>query len=168
MSRLIQELEKIECEYSELYDMSRYTTMRLGGTVDLLISPRTSAQLTQVLGILSELDIEWVTLGGGSNVILPEHLGRVVLSTKRIKRFEILEGCVVELEAGAMLSSVMNATIQADLTGFEFTAGIPGTAGGAVVMNAIVGESMRKVPSLSSASTTMYSPFPSLAFEPKL
>lgn len=144
MERAIAELEKLGCGYEAGYPMSRYTTMRIGGTADLVVFPGTPAQLTGALDMLSGLGIEWIALGGGSNVILPEHMHKAVVSTKRVKGFEILEGGAVEMEAGAMLSAAMNTSIQAELTGLEFAAGIPGTAGGAVVMNAGANEGEMK------------------------
>ncbi len=87
--------------------------------------------------MLFSSNIPWVVLGEGSNTIVyDEGISGVVLSTKKLKKIEIIEGTKVLAESGAILGTILNNTIKAGLTGFEFAAGIPGTVGGGIFMNA--------------------------------
>lgn len=136
MKGIIGELEKIGCPHWRGFPMKRYTTMRLGGAAELIIYPRDSRELVTVLNLLRQREVEWTALGGGSNVIIGPRLGGVVVSTKRLKGMRLYEGGRVEMEAGAILGQVLRKCLKDGLIGLEFAAGIPGTVGGAVVMNA--------------------------------
>lgn len=137
MSRIVKELDKIGCEYVSRFPMSRYTSMRVGGNVDLIVYPKNQLELIKVFNMLYSLDLDWTVLGGGSNTIISdEGINGVLVSTRRMRDIQILENGKVLAEAGAVLGTILNNTIRAGLSGFEFAAGIPGTVGGGVVMNA--------------------------------
>jgi UDP-N-acetylmuramate dehydrogenase len=138
MSRIIiEELDKIGCEYLERFPMKRYTSMRVGGAADLIVYPKNCRELIKVLNMLSSLDFPWMVLGGGSNTIIDDDgIKGIIVSTKKMRSIKILKNGKVLAEAGAVLGSILNDTIRAELTGFEFAAGIPGTVGGGVFMNA--------------------------------
>jgi UDP-N-acetylmuramate dehydrogenase len=87
--------------------------------------------------LLSSSNVPWVVLGEGSNTIVYDKgISGVVISTKKLKKIEIIDGTKVLAESGAILGTILNKTIKAGLTGFEFAAGIPGTVGGGIFMNA--------------------------------
>lgn len=137
MNRIEKELEKIGCEYKSLFSMSRYTSMRVGGLADLVVYPRSHLELMIVLNLLTSLNFPWTVLGGGSNTIIDDSgIKGVVVSTKKMREIKILGSGKIVAEAGAVLGSVLNKSIRAELSGFEFAAGIPGTVGGGVFMNA--------------------------------
>ncbi len=137
MSRIVKELDKIGCEYVSRFPMSRYTSMRVGGNVDLIVYPKNQLELIKVFNMLYSLDLDWTVLGGGSNTIISdEGINGVLVSTRRMRDIQILENGKVLAEAGAVLGTILNNTLRAGLSGFEFAAGIPGTVGGGVVMNA--------------------------------
>lgn len=136
MLRIKSALEKHGFMLSAGLPMNRYTTMRIGPEAELVVFPRSSEELVEVLKILNDLEAKWMVLGGGSNVIIGSKLDGVVISTKRMKKVLFEEGAGVMVEAGAVLGQVIKMCLCADLIGLEFAAGIPGTMGGGVVMNA--------------------------------
>lgn len=136
MNRVIRELDKIGCEYYRKYSMKRFTSLRVGGPADLIVYPRVLDELLKILNVLSSYDMKSIVLGGGSNTIIADAGFRgVVIGTKKLRKISLLDGGVFA-ETGAVMGTILNTTIQAGLTGFEFAAGIPGTVGGGVFMNA--------------------------------
>ncbi len=137
MKGLLTELDNLGCEYIENYSMKRFTSLRVGGEADLLVSPQNYTGFLRILNILSSLDLRWVVLGGGSYTIVDDSgLRGVVIVTKKLRNIEILKDGIVLAESGAVLGTILKNTIDAGLTGFEFAAGIPGTVGGGIFMNA--------------------------------
>ena len=131
------EIENIGCTTIPQYPMKKYTWLRVGGLADLVVQPNNSSEFLEVLNLLSSSNIPWVVLGEGSNTIVYDKgISGVVISTKKLKRIEIIDGTKVLAESGAILGTILNKTIKAGLTGFEFAAGIPGTVGGGIFMNA--------------------------------
>lgn len=137
MKDLISQIENIGCKISPNYPMSKYTWLRVGGEADMVVEPGTLAEFIELLALLSSTKTPWVVLGEGSNTIVYDQgISGVVISTKKLKKLEIVDGTKVIAEAGVILGTVLNKTIKAGLTGFEFAAGIPGTVGGGIFMNA--------------------------------
>ncbi|GIW46636.1 MAG: UDP-N-acetylenolpyruvoylglucosamine reductase [Deltaproteobacteria bacterium] len=137
MKKVIEELKRLGCYYLQNFPMDRYTSLRVGGVADLIVYPRNHLQFVQVLNLLSSVAVPWMVLGGGSNTLVhDEGIQGVVVSTKMMRGIEVLDDGVVVAEAGAVLGSILNMSIRAGLSGFEFAAGIPGTVGGGVFMNA--------------------------------
>lgn len=119
------------------FPMKNYTSIKVGGSARFVIYPKSIEELTLVLNKLYNSKIKFAVLGAGSNTIVPdEGLDKIVISTKKLKKVHFQDDCTVEAECGAMLSSIMNNAIKKGLCGFEFAAGIPGTVGGGVYMNA--------------------------------
>ncbi|MCH7517826.1 MAG: UDP-N-acetylmuramate dehydrogenase [Candidatus Dadabacteria bacterium] len=137
MNDLIMEIETIGCTVSCLYPMKKYTWLRVGGLADLVVQPNNSGEFLELLNLLSSSNVPWVVLGEGSNTIVYDKgISGVVISTKKLKKIEIIDRTKVLAESGAILGTILNKTIKAGLTGFEFAAGIPGTVGGGIFMNA--------------------------------
>ena len=118
------------------YPMKNYLYIKVGGEAKRLAYPRSMRAFVDLLE-RAEGEGEKVTvLGAGSNTIITDQgIDGTVISTKRLRAVSI-KGNRVEAQCGAMLSSIMNGTVKLGLTGFEFAAGIPGTVGGSVYMNA--------------------------------
>jgi len=134
---LIMEIETIGCTVTCLYPMKKYTWLRVGGLADLVVQPNNSGEFLELLNLLSSSKIPWVVLGEGSNTIVYDKgISGVVISTKKLKKIEIIDRTKVLAESGAILGTILNKTIKAGLVGFEFAAGIPGTVGGGIFMNA--------------------------------
>ncbi|MGB2692576.1 MAG: UDP-N-acetylmuramate dehydrogenase [Thermodesulfobacteriota bacterium] len=137
MKDLIAQIENIGCNVSPQYPMKKYTWLRVGGEADLVVEPNNYNEFIGLLNLLSSSKTPWVVLGEGSNTIVYDQgIKGVVVSTKKLKKFEIVEETKVLAESGVILGTILNKTIKAGLTGFEFAAGIPGTVGGGIFMNA--------------------------------
>ena len=117
--------------------MSRHTTFRTGGPADIYIEPSGVEELKQVLDICREENVAYTIIGNGSNLLVGDGGYRgVLISFGKPFAQVTIEGAQVRTGAGTLLSAVAKQVLNASLTGFEFAAGIPGTIGGAVVMNA--------------------------------
>ena len=117
--------------------MKNYTTFRIGGPADLLIQPSSEEELIRIAAYLRQKDISAVVLGNGSNVLVKDGgiRGVVIKIGKNMGNIRT-EGEELTAEAGALLSAAALAAADGGLTGMEFAAGIPGSVGGAVFMNA--------------------------------
>ena len=134
---LEREIERIGCAVDHNYPMNKYTSLRVGGIADLVVTPNNIEEFKRLLGLLSQSGAPWVVLGAGSNtVVYDAGIEGVVVSTRKLKNIEIADDDKVYAETGAVLGTILNKTIKAGLSGFEFAAGIPGTVGGGVFMNA--------------------------------
>lgn len=121
--------------------LSRYTTFRIGGDAALAVFPRTEEEALCVLRSAGEHSVPLFTIGGGSNLLCPDAgFSGAVLFTRGLNEISFRDaedGSVfVTAGAGVTLSALSKALLEKGLTGAEFLYGIPGTVGGAVVMNA--------------------------------
>ena len=117
--------------------MNRHTTFRIGGPVDYFLLPSTAEEVKKILEICKEKELPYFILGNGSNLLVSdEGYCGVIIQLYRNYGGITVEGTNIRAGAGALLSQIASAAKNASLTGFEFAGGIPGTLGGAVVMNA--------------------------------
>lgn len=117
--------------------MASHTTFRIGGPADYFVMPETVEELSNVLKLCKEEQVPYFILGNGSNLLVGDKgfRGVVIQLYKNFDGLQI-EGTTVTAKAGAMLIRVAKESGRAGLTGLEFASGIPGTIGGAMVMNA--------------------------------
>ena len=117
--------------------MKQHTTFRVGGNADYFVIPQSAEEVKNIVALCKEADMPYYILGNGSNLLVGDkgYRGVIIQIYKEMNHIRI-EDDKVFAQAGALLSRVGTATLEAELTGFEFAAGIPGTVGGAVVMNA--------------------------------
>ena len=137
--QLLRELSEIEGTPEILRDepMSRHTTFRIGGPADVFVTPKDEKQTAEVLAAVRRSGLPFFILGNGSNLLVSDSGFRgVVIRIYRNMSDIVVNGEEITAGAGALLSAIAAAARNADLTGFEFASGIPGTLGGAVVMNA--------------------------------
>jgi UDP-N-acetylmuramate dehydrogenase len=113
------------------------TSLRVGGSIDWVISPQTEAQAAAVVHALDEAGVGWRALGSGSNILADdgEH-HYVVLSLKDLKGEVRFDGELVQVSAGYSLPRLCVDVARQGLAGIEGLGGIPGTVGGALWMNA--------------------------------
>ena len=117
--------------------MSRHTTFRVGGEAECLIMVHREAELVKLVRYLHQIEEEYFILGNGSNLLVGDKGYRGVVLKLDGPMEEIkTEGTLVRAGAGALLSTVAAKAKDRNLSGMEFAAGIPGSIGGAVVMNA--------------------------------
>ena len=126
--------------------MKRHTSFRAGGEAAWFAIPETVQELKAVLNACKKADTPWYVVGNGSNLLVSdEGYPGVIISTAKFDKLEV-NGTTVTAGAGVILSKAANAAYKAGLTGLEFAAGIPGSLGGACVMNAgAYGSEMKNV-----------------------
>ena len=117
--------------------MSRWTTFRVGGPAALMALPRTKGEAGIALKTAAELGVEPFLLGNGSNLLAADE-GYPGFVIKLAGDFDQVREANGRLQAGGavLLSRLAAAAWDRGLTGLEFASGIPGSVGGAVVMNA--------------------------------
>ncbi|MBS3957606.1 MAG: UDP-N-acetylmuramate dehydrogenase [Clostridiales bacterium] len=117
--------------------LARRTTYRIGGPAALYIECDTLSSIGKALDILSEEGIEWTVLGRGSNVLASDegYDGAVIVLGREFKRHRV-EGDRIRTGSGVVLAAIVRDAYSRGLGGLEFAAGIPGTVGGALAMNA--------------------------------
>lgn len=117
--------------------MSENTTFGIGGPANFLVTPHSVKELVSVLAICKEEDIDYMILGRGSNLLVGDkgYDGAMIRIYKNMSLIDV-EDTIIEAEAGALLSKIAKVALSHELTGMEFAAGIPGTLGGGIVMNA--------------------------------
>lgn len=116
--------------------MKLHTTFRTGGPAEILIQP-VAEELAYVIELCKKYKEPWIVIGNGSNLLVSdEGINGVVIELGKYQSEIVILDDVVVAQAGAMMSTVANKAAEESLTGLEFAAGIPGTIGGAVFMNA--------------------------------
>ncbi len=117
--------------------MSRHTTFRIGGEAACFIRISSEEQLRKLIPYFENVGIEYFVLGKGSNLLVGDkgYPGVILQISDACQQIEA-EGNRLQVQAGAALSKVALFAMERGLEGLEFAAGIPGTVGGGVVMNA--------------------------------
>ena len=117
--------------------MAKHTSYRIGGPANAYITPRDKDDLSQILQFANQHAIATYFVGSGSNLLVADDGidGLVITLGKSLKRLEIT-GATVFAESGVMLGKMVKECISRNLSGVESMIGVPGTLGGALVMNA--------------------------------
>ena len=117
--------------------MSRHTTFRAGGPADFFVTPEKEGQVRKTLSLLKEAQVPRYIMGNGSNLLVGDrgYRGVILQICKKMNRIRI-QDTVIQAQAGALLSKIAAEAQAKGLTGFEFASGIPGSLGGAAMMNA--------------------------------
>jgi len=133
----IKEIKKLKVgEVIENIDLKKYTTYKAGGKASLLVKPKDVNKLIIILKYLRENNIKHKILGNGSNLVFSDSLyDGVLIKLDSLDNLEI-NGNKITVGAGYNLIKLAIKAANLSLTGLEFAAGIPGTVGGAVFMNA--------------------------------
>lgn len=117
--------------------LARFTTLRIGGEAKRLFQPQSTDELISVIARLEQAEEPWYILGGGSNLLVSSAgvKGNVIRTAQMVDTKQ-LDSCLIEAAAGVRLPHLARYAASLNLSGLEFSVGIPGTVGGAVVMNA--------------------------------
>jgi len=117
--------------------LSKHTTFRVGGAADYFVLPEKTEEVRELVALCRKVHMPYYILGNGSNLLVSDkgYRGLIIQIYKNMSEIQATEE-MIRAQAGALLSRVGNVALEEGLTGFEFAAGIPGTVGGAVVMNA--------------------------------
>ena len=117
--------------------LARHTTFRVGGPADVLFLPESAQELQRAMELAREAGEDCLVIGNGSNLLVRDGGVRgLVIKLAGPMSGVSVEGTAIRAQAGASLSQVSRAALQASLTGLEFASGIPGSLGGALAMNA--------------------------------
>ena len=139
MNTVIEQLKKV-LEGDQVLTgepMSRHTTFRIGGPADIFVIPKTIEDISHVCAIAKKQEIPLFVLGNGSNLLVADQgMDGIVLQIYKNFSGVSADGNELAIKAGTLLSTAAKVAQAEELTGFEFAGGIPGTFGGAVVMNA--------------------------------
>ena len=127
--------------------LAKLTSLRVGGPADAVATPEDRAELAQLLKLCRAERLPHLVLGGGFNTLaLDGRLEGVVVQLTRFRRIEERPGGLLRVEAGVSHSQVARFCSERGLSGLEFAAGIPGTVGGWLAMNAgVPGRELRDV-----------------------
>lgn len=127
--------KKIEIKFDEM--MSAYTSLKIGGMSDIVIFPDEES-IPEIIKILSDDGISYMTLGRGTNILVCESgISGAVIFTDRLNKIGNItdDGCITA-QSGCALHKVVALAVESGLAGMEGLAGIPGSVGGAVAGNA--------------------------------
>jgi UDP-N-acetylmuramate dehydrogenase len=129
---------KLGDKVKENVSLAPYTSARIGGPADILITAESADELARTIKLLRKQEMDYIMLGGGSNVLVSDRgvRGVVVLNRARGVRFHNGEGLLVTAESGVIFSNLANRCAAKGLKGLEWAAAVPGTIGGAVYGNA--------------------------------
>ncbi len=117
--------------------MSNHTSFRIGGNADFLVLPESRGDVVSLVSALKEAGVRYTVMGNGSNLLVDdEGIRGVVIKIARNMSEATVEGNIITADAGVLLSRLSNIALENSLSGLEFASGIPGTLGGAVMMNA--------------------------------
>lgn len=132
--------------------LANKSTFKVGGTADLFIRPINYYSFQIVLSVLLESNTKFFILGGGSNIVFPDHYDGVIISTQSFSEIDYMEAencpedfgkielsqnqCLVTCFTGTSIATLVNFCTKNNIHGVEKFAGLPGTVGGALYMNA--------------------------------
>lgn len=122
-------------EYYKNKSLKKYNTYKLDVSCNYLIYPKDKEELINLLKYLKENKIDYLILGGGSNVILAKPYFNVVIKLDKLNKIET-EGNIVKAEAGVSMIFLANTCMKKGLNGLAFAGGIPGYIGASTAMNA--------------------------------
>jgi UDP-N-acetylmuramate dehydrogenase len=144
-SKMVALVHPLDVLYAKLGDkvkenvaLAPYTSARIGGPADILVTAESADELARTIRLLHKQEIDYIILGGGSNVLVSDRgvRGVVVLNRAKGVRFHGGDQPSVTVESGVIFSNLANRCASKGLAGLEWAATVPGTIGGAVYGNA--------------------------------
>lgn len=134
--KILELLPDIELRFNEL--MSKHTSFQIGGPAEVMVFPKNSYELAEILKKSALLDCKTVILGAGTNILAPDKGldGLVICLKDCLDGIERLDGDRIRVAAGVTMARAAVFAAGQNLGGMEFAHGIPGTVGGGVYMNA--------------------------------
>lgn len=127
--------------------MKLHTTFRVGGPADFFVLPQTKEEIRDIICLCRHENVPYYIVGNGSNLLVGDqgYRGVILQISRKMNAIEV-QGDRITAQAGALLSQIASKALDVGLAGFEFASGIPGTLGGACMMNAgAYGGEMREV-----------------------
>ena len=137
MKELLNKLSDADINFLENENLSRYSSFKIGGAADFVALPDTAEKLQIAIRAAKAFDISYEVVGNGSNILFSDNGYRgMIVVTKNIRQMTFSEEGRVICGCGAMLPTLSASACERSLSGLEFACGIPGSVGGAVLMNA--------------------------------
>jgi UDP-N-acetylmuramate dehydrogenase len=139
--------------------LSRYTTLHVGGSADVMLYPANLTELQKVIGFCRTQKVPYFILGGGSNLVVRDGgiRGIVIKLSRSFTKIKTITECGnhvrLLVEAGVSLRRLLTYSVSRGLSGVEFISGIPGSLGGALAMNA--GAQGREMKDITEAVTLL-------------
>lgn len=135
----LHDLQKIDSNIKFLLNepMKNHTSFKIGGAADILLLPRDGMQLAQIIQLSKYYNIPYFVMGNGTNLLVSDKgiRGLTIKTHNAITHIRV-EETYIKAGCGVLLSKLANIALKHSLSGMEFASGIPGTLGGAIVMNA--------------------------------
>lgn len=130
--------EILGCEARRNEPMSKHTSFKIGGNADAYIKVNNLSKLSAILKECQTSDVDYMLLGNGSNLLVSDDgiRGAVIRLDGDFRKITLVDDTTIFCGAGATLAYLCKFALNCGLTGLEFAWGIPGTVGGAVLMNA--------------------------------
>ena len=117
--------------------MAQHTTFKVGGPADFYVRPESAADITAAISAAKDTQNPWWVIGCGSDLLVSDSgLRGVVIEIGQRMSAITVDGTTITVQAGATNEAVAQAACAAGLAGYEFASGIPGSIGGAAIMNA--------------------------------
>mgnify|MGYP001200147891 CR=1 FL=1 len=134
---IIDFLSNSNIRYLENESMKKHTTFGIGGPVDILIFPKTIQDILFIIDIINKDSIPLYFIGSGSNLLIDDNGVRgIIISLKKSFKEVVFEEDRVYVQSGVMLGNLVKQIISKNISGYESLIGVPGTLGGALIMNA--------------------------------
>ena len=137
MTEFLQEVEKANIgKIEENVPLKNYTTYKVGGNARCIIYPKSTKELVKLVKLIKKYNLKYKILGNGSNLLFSDNdYNNVLIKLNELSNIEIIDNKIT-VGAGFSLMRLAAIATRHSLTGLEFAAGIPGTIGGAIFMNA--------------------------------
>jgi len=129
-------LNKRNIKYFSNYNMSKYASWQVGAVTPLIVYPKNLDEFVSLIKETKKRKIRFYLSGNGSNSLFVKLTETIIISTKKLNKIKFSQDGELIVECGASLGLVLNRTLKKGLIGFEFSTGIPGTIGGALITNA--------------------------------
>lgn len=138
INQLYNELKHLNIQCQKDVSLKKYTTLHIGGLASLLVEPKTMHEIQECLKRIHQYHIPYTVLGNGSNVLALDegYHGIIIVLSTYFQHVSMINDTTIKIQSGASLKDVCDYCLDKSLTGLEFACGIPGSIGGAVVMNA--------------------------------
>ena len=118
--------------------MKLHTSFKIGGAADVFVMPDSVEKCCKAISLCGGFNVPYRIIGKGSNLLVSDegYRGAIICVSNQLSDIELIDDNTIKCGAGAILSAVCNFALDNELAGMEFAYGIPGSLGGAVVMNA--------------------------------
>jgi len=138
MTEVIKEIERLNIgKVEKNVSLSKYTTYKVGGIARAIVYPKNDKNLIKLLQLLRRESVPYKVIGNGSNLLFSDkRYEGIIIKLNEFNDLKFVGKTKIVVGAGYSLMKLSLLTIKKGLAGMEFAAGIPGTIGGAVFMNA--------------------------------